>query len=657
MTPRSRAWPRWRRPNGAERLECRHEPVVPPPVGTDQREGDGERHRLVADRVPQVRPRRPGVGTGVDGRDEQGHRQRERGVEERERAAELGLVAFDPAGHRPMSAPATPGGGDDHRAVVRSRPTHRPHPVPTPSSARGIMAPCRPSPSPGCRRAWGLCSARCSAASASPRRCPRGAGGRWPSSAWRSGTDCSPAPRPGAGSCAPGSWRIVWFAPSMLWMYDLTAPGYPVAVVVFAAYVGVAGIAVPGRATTSWVRWLAVPGAFTLAEAARWTFPFGGVPLATTAMSQAGAPLGQIARVRCAIGVVFFVGVGGVALSAAWERSWRWAGGRPRRRRAGLERSASSPPPATTSAQLEVAIVQGGGPSAPGPRTPTRGTSSSATSRPRETGRAAGRPRRVARERGRRRGPARRRAEEPASCRPWPAELDATLVVGVTEGIDADTFVNASIVYPPTAARATATTRCGGSPSASTCRSGASSRRVAGDGAGLPSRDAVRRHRARPWSTPRSGPWASSSRGRSSSPTGRRDAIAQRRRDPAQPDQRLVATGSPRSRPSRWRRAGCGPSRPGGGCCRRRRPGSAAIVDPTGRRARPHRHRRAGRAPGGRRPARGRHHRHRDRPAPGGGALGRAGGVGLVARQPSATSAIRRRARCRRDVREGCRTP
>ena len=88
-----------------------------------------------------------------------------------------------------------------------------------------------------------------------------------------------------------GAWSlalaIAWFAPSMLWMYDLTAPGYPVAVVVFGAYVGVAGILVPGRAERPWVRWLAVPSAFTLAEAARWTFPFGGVPLATTAMSQA----------------------------------------------------------------------------------------------------------------------------------------------------------------------------------------------------------------------------------------------------------------------------------------------------------------------------------------------------------------------------------
>ena len=118
------------------------------------------------------------------------------------------------------------------------------------------------------------------------------------------------------------SWAlaIAWLAPAMLWMVDMTAPGYPIAVFVFAAYIGAAGLAVPGRSTTAWHRWIAVPAAFTLAEAARSTFPFGGVPLATAAMGQAAAPLGQIARVLCALGVTFAVGVVGVALSAAWQR-------------------------------------------------------------------------------------------------------------------------------------------------------------------------------------------------------------------------------------------------------------------------------------------------------------------------------------------------
>jgi len=113
---------------------------------------------------------------------------------------------------------------------------------------------------------------------------------------------------------------VTWFAATMLWMVDLTAPGYPIAVIVFGCYVGVAGLAVPARTERSWIRWLALPAAFTLAEAARSTVPFGGVPLATVSMGQAAAPLGQIARVLCAIGVTFAVAVCGVALSALWER-------------------------------------------------------------------------------------------------------------------------------------------------------------------------------------------------------------------------------------------------------------------------------------------------------------------------------------------------
>jgi apolipoprotein N-acyltransferase len=245
------------------------------------------------------------------------------------------------------------------------------------------------------------------------------------------------------------SWllAVCWFAPSMLWMYDLTAPGYPVAVLVFGAYVGVAGIAVPGRADRSWIRWLAVPGAFTLAEAARWTFPFGGVPLATTAMSQAAAPLGQVARVLCAIGVVFFVGVVGVALSAAWERNWRWAGGA--LATAVLAWSLGLVAPSGEDLRnIEVALVQGGG---------RQGTRAEDTD-PREV--------------FLRHVEATSLVVPPVDLVVWPENvvdvegpvgttregrelselaqsLDTTLVAGVTEGIDSDTFVNASVVYLP----------------------------------------------------------------------------------------------------------------------------------------------------------------------------------------------------------------
>ena len=240
---------------------------------------------------------------------------------------------------------------------------------------------------------------------------------------------------------------VAWFAPTMLWMVDLTAIGYPIAVVLFAAMVGVAGAAVPGRTEHSVVRWLAVPAAFTLAEVTRWTLPFGGVPLATTAMSQAAAPLGQIARVLCAIGVVFAVGVVGVAISAAWERRWAVAGGALAGTVA-LWGIAMVAPRGQEVGQIRAAVVQGGGPQG----TRAGATDAAAVFR-RHLDASAG-------------------VTTPVDLVVWPEnvvdvegpigtnpenialsalaeQLDTTLVVGVTEGVDSDSFVNAAQVYLP----------------------------------------------------------------------------------------------------------------------------------------------------------------------------------------------------------------
>lgn len=240
---------------------------------------------------------------------------------------------------------------------------------------------------------------------------------------------------------------VAWFAPAMLWMVDLTAPGYPVAVVVFALYVGLAGLAVPGRSRKPWVRWLAVPAAFTLAEAARCTFPFGGVPLATTAMGQADAPLGQIARIGCAIGVTFTVALVGVALSALWERRHLLGalviGGV-----LALVAFAAIAPDGHVIGTIDAAVVQGGGP---------QGTRANETD-----------PRDVFE----RHVEATASVTTPVDLVVWPenvvavegpiaanrenaelsalaVSLDTTLVVGVTEGLDDSSFANASIVYLP----------------------------------------------------------------------------------------------------------------------------------------------------------------------------------------------------------------
>ena len=240
---------------------------------------------------------------------------------------------------------------------------------------------------------------------------------------------------------------IAWFAPAMVWMVDLTAPGYPIAVLVFAMYVGLAGLAIPGRSSRSWVRWLALPAAFTLAEAARCTFPFGGVPLATTAMGQASAPLGQIARVFCAIGVTFAVGVVGVALSALWERR-HVLGAATIVAVIALWLFAVFAPSGNDFRTINAAVVQGGGP---------QGTRASETN-----------PRDVFN----RHIEATKLVTTPVDLVVWPENvvavegpiaanrenvdlsalaksLNTTLVVGITEGLDSSHFANASIVYLP----------------------------------------------------------------------------------------------------------------------------------------------------------------------------------------------------------------
>jgi len=252
------------------------------------------------------------------------------------------------------------------------------------------------------------------------------------------------------------SWLIglVWFLPTLLWMVDLTPPGYAVACILYAAYFGVAGaVTPPGRA-----RWLVLPATIVLAEIAKWTFPFGGVPLANLALTQAGScappcaqldsPLAQSSRLLGPLLVVALVVIGGVALSAAWERAWRAAG-------VALAvvvvvtGVGFVAPRGHDTEPLRVAIVQGGG---------------------EQRTRAATSDSRVVFERH-------VQATEDLVTTPvdlivWPenvvavegriedndefAELqelarakDATLVVGITEGLDDRNFLNASIVFDP----------------------------------------------------------------------------------------------------------------------------------------------------------------------------------------------------------------
>jgi apolipoprotein N-acyltransferase len=130
------------------------------------------------------------------------------------------------------------------------------------------------------------------------------------------------------GRPRPARFRRGWlvalalFLPSMLWMHDLTLPGYLVACVLYAAMLALAIAAVPDGPA----RWPALAGAWTLAELWRWSWPFGGVPLANLAEGQVAGPLAGVARVGGALLLVTVTVVAGQAAAALVRRRWRVGG-------------------------------------------------------------------------------------------------------------------------------------------------------------------------------------------------------------------------------------------------------------------------------------------------------------------------------------------
>lgn len=150
---------------------------------------------------------------------------------------------------------------------------------------------------------------------------------------------------------------VAWLGPAMLWMFDLTAPGYPIAVAFFSCYFAIAAALTPGGR----YRRLVLPGAIALAELARWTWPFGGVPLAHLALGQVETPLLSLARLGGSLLVVVAVVIIGQALAAVAEGEYRSA-------LVGLAvvgvlwTAAWGHPGATVVDEIDVALVQGGGP-------------------------------------------------------------------------------------------------------------------------------------------------------------------------------------------------------------------------------------------------------------------------------------------------------
>ncbi len=234
-----------------------------------------------------------------------------------------------------------------------------------------------------------------------------------------------------------------WLFPATFWMIDLTPPGYVVQGLIFSTLFGTASAAAP---RSRW-RWLVLPGSFTLIEALRWRWPFGGVPLATLPMSQHDAPLGETVRLLGPFLLAFLVVLAGMALSAFADRMWK-VGAALAAVVVAAGLVAQIAPDGSAIRELDIAIVQGGGP---------QGT------------RAINTDERVVFERHL---AATELIEGPVDLVLWPEDvvnvrtllasteeyielqelardLDAWLIAGIFERLDSTTNANASIAFAP----------------------------------------------------------------------------------------------------------------------------------------------------------------------------------------------------------------
>jgi apolipoprotein N-acyltransferase len=115
---------------------------------------------------------------------------------------------------------------------------------------------------------------------------------------------------------------VVWYIPTITWSWDLSPPGYVLAVIVMSAFPAAAGALTPPDR----YRRLVLPGAVVIAQHLIAIWPWGGVPVANLAHSQAGtcapactqldSPLIHAARLGSWVLVVALVVIGGQALSA-----------------------------------------------------------------------------------------------------------------------------------------------------------------------------------------------------------------------------------------------------------------------------------------------------------------------------------------------------
>jgi apolipoprotein N-acyltransferase len=146
------------------------------------------------------------------------------------------------------------------------------------------------------------------------------------------------------------------YLPGLFWMHSMTLPGYLIACALYAAMLGGALALVPSGPA----RWPALVGAWTLAELWRWSWPFGGVPLASLAVGQVAGPLAPVARVGGALLLVAVTVAAGQAICAAVGGHGRAAAGLAAAVLVALGVAAAAPRGHAVGS-FEAALVQGGG--------------------------------------------------------------------------------------------------------------------------------------------------------------------------------------------------------------------------------------------------------------------------------------------------------
>lgn len=166
-----------------------------------------------------------------------------------------------------------------------------------------------------------------------------------------------------ADAPARSRFRRAWctgfglLAPSTVWMFSFTPPGYVFEVIGFSTFLGVAVALCP---SDRW-RWLALPGAWALFEGVKGRWPFGGVPLSDLAIGQIAGPLGPVARVGGTLLVALVTVAAAMAIGAALARAWRPALGLAAAVLVVVGVAAVAPKGEDTGEEVRVAYVQGGG--------------------------------------------------------------------------------------------------------------------------------------------------------------------------------------------------------------------------------------------------------------------------------------------------------